>query len=216
MRDTALGGSTGETPPPHSSAHTLEVPSQRPPGRRGSDIVHPFVKHLESRASVNQRGNSASDACGLARPSWRCEWRRCRASVDHQDDLALVIIGIGDDLVDQQPLDSLLHPHSAARRLPHPWQILCTEAGDPREPCGAAADSSRRIWPTGEMRREHSLPRSGVGHWCRPVRISPKPPSAWSVRADTKAGEDHNLRGAGPPAVGPLRNTAVAGVASPG
>jgi hypothetical protein len=38
--------------------------------------------------------------------------------VDHQDDLARVIIGIGDDLVDQQARKPLLHPHLAARRRP--------------------------------------------------------------------------------------------------
>src|SRR3989304_10065854 len=42
---------------------------------------------------------------------------------DYQDDLARVIIGIGDDLVDQQARDPLLHPHLAARRIPHPGEI---------------------------------------------------------------------------------------------
>ncbi|MGH7334363.1 MAG: hypothetical protein ACREKS_16805, partial [Candidatus Rokuibacteriota bacterium] len=43
--------------------------------------------------------------------------------VDHQDDLARVIFGIGDDLVDQQARDPLLHPHLAARRIPDPGEI---------------------------------------------------------------------------------------------
>ncbi len=40
---------------------------------RGSDIVHPFVKCLESRGCVNRRCDSLSEACVPPRPSRLCE-----------------------------------------------------------------------------------------------------------------------------------------------
>ncbi len=50
---------------------------------RGSDIVHPFVKYLESQGCVHRRCDSLGDACApVPPPLWRCEWRRCRAPQD--------------------------------------------------------------------------------------------------------------------------------------
>ena len=50
---------------------------------RCSDIVHPFVKYLESRGCVHRRCDSLGDAYAPGpHPLQRCEWRRCRAPQD--------------------------------------------------------------------------------------------------------------------------------------
>jgi len=59
----------------------LAIP-RRPGPARGSDIVHPFVKYLESRGCVHHQCDSLGDACDPAPPLRRCGWRQCRAPTD--------------------------------------------------------------------------------------------------------------------------------------
>ena len=96
--------------------------AQAKPVEAGGDVViRPGARH----APHDALGVRASPVAVIARHrSWHPHLGVSASHpVDHQDDLARVIIGIGNDLLDQQARDPLLESHLAARRLPHPGQI---------------------------------------------------------------------------------------------